>query len=49
MNHTSMEAVVQMMMDMSKDAVNDYEMKLSTQHYERQLLDFWFCGFVDKK
>ncbi|KAJ6730379.1 METALLO PHOSPHOESTERASE RELATED [Salix viminalis] len=49
MNHTSMEAVVQMMMDMSKDAMNDYEMKPSTQHYERQLLDFWFCGFVDKK
>ncbi|KAJ6405200.1 hypothetical protein OIU84_013220 [Salix udensis] len=49
MNHTNMEAVVQMMMGMTKDAVNNYDMKLSTQHYERQLLDFWFCGFVDKK
>lgn len=26
--------------DMSKDAVDDYEMNLSTQHYETQLLLF---------
>lgn len=32
--------MVQMTKDTSKDAVDDYEMNLSTQHYETQLLLF---------